>query len=90
MGQPLSSLTEYADNPAITLLSVDDATRIQLAFNVGEGIFQNNPTLRFAVASAIDKEELLSEGLQGIGSVSTTFLSPTFGDAVLSSATTPD
>ena len=90
VGQPLSSLTEYAGNPAITLLSVDDATRIQLAFNVGEGIFQNNPPLRFAVASAIDKEELLSEGLQGIGAVSTTFLSPIFGDAVLDSAVTPE
>lgn len=90
VGQPLSVLSEYAQNPAVTLLTVDDATRIQLAFNVGDGVFHNNPTLRFAVASAIDREELLTEALYGVGAVSTTFLSPTFEDAVLSSATTPE
>ncbi len=91
VGLPLSSLKSYEENPAVTLLSVDDATRIQLAFNVAEGsIFRNNPMLRFAVAHAIDREELLSVAMQGIGAVSTHFLSPTFEQALLQSATVPE
>ena len=89
VGYPLSVLPEYEQNPAITLLRRDDASRIQLAFNVGEGVFHNNPVLRFAIASAIDREQLLTESLYGVGAVSTHFLSPLFADTILETATIP-
>lgn len=88
-GMPLSAVNSYKQAGNRQVIEMDDATRIVLVFNVAGGIFHNNPSLRRAVACSVDREAILAEGMQGVGAVSYSFLSPLYQDAISATATVP-
>lgn len=76
---PAIELSHIADTPELSLLQVASERLHYLAFNMGGEPFANNQLLRQAIATAINKENIIAVATEGLGTPATTFFSPGFG-----------
>ncbi len=76
-GMPMAKAAEYAASDDYSLVTVDDASRISLVFNVANGVFVNNPDLRKAILYALDRDEIAGAASPLAGAADS-FVAPIF------------
>ncbi len=89
IGLPMDKIEQY-EQEGYTVTTIDNAQRISLVYNVNSGIFVGNPTLRKAVAAAIDKTAIDSALPAMLVEPTDSFIPSLFPLSQNTDATTPD
>ncbi len=76
---PAIELSHIADTDGLSLLQVSSEKLHYLAFNMEKGVFADNQLLRQAIATAINKDNIVTVATEGLGTPAITFFSPGYG-----------
>lgn len=76
---PSIELSHIADDPNLELMQVASEKMHYLAFNMDNGPFADNQLLRQAIATAINKDNIITVATEGLGTPAVTFFSPGVG-----------
>ena len=76
---PAIELSHISDDDNLELLQVASEKMHYLAFNMDNGPFADNLALRQAIATAINKEDIITVATEGLGTPAVTFFSPGVG-----------
>lgn len=76
---PAIELSHISDSKNLNLLQVSSEKLHYLAFNMAGEPFGSNQLLRQAIATAINKEAIVTVATEGLGTPATTFFSPGYG-----------